>query len=367
MTDAITFLPPPRATNNASADAFALNRWTHEFFELAFTQGGLVTSETLAQQLEDQYPILFNLGSVTDSAADKLPYFSGVNTWSLADFTSTARGLVAKTTVADMLTYLGITLLTAEQAMDVIAGMIQNGTGLTWTYNDGANTLTGDVSLLGFSTTQLAEGLNLYFTNERVDDRVAVLIQNGTGISWFYNDGANTLTPTISLASFSTTNLSEGANLYYTDERVDDRVAALLVAGTGISLSYNDGANTLTISESTTLASGVYTPTLTNVVNLDASTAYQCQYMRVGSVVTVSGRIDLDPTTSGVDTQVGITLPIASNFGAIEDCGGTAAAVGVQQAGAIMADSTNDRALLEFTAATNANKQMNFSFTYRII
>lgn len=32
-----------------------------------------------------------------------------------------------------------------------------------------------------------------------------------------------------------------------TDEAIDDRVAALLVAGTGITLTYDDGANTLTI------------------------------------------------------------------------------------------------------------------------
>ncbi len=43
--------------------------------------------------------------------------------------------------------------------------------------------------------------------------------------------------------------LSEGAtNLYFTNERVDDRVGALLQAGTGISLSYNDASNLLTIS-----------------------------------------------------------------------------------------------------------------------
>jgi hypothetical protein len=46
----------------------------------------------------------------------------------------------------------------------------------------------------------------------------------------------------------STTNLSEGTNLYFTDERVDDRVNNLLIAGDNIALTYNDGANTLTIS-----------------------------------------------------------------------------------------------------------------------
>jgi len=44
-------------------------------------------------------------------------------------------------------------------------------------------------------------------------------------------------------------NISEGAvNKYYTDERVDDRVSSLLVAGSNITLTYNDPANTLTIA-----------------------------------------------------------------------------------------------------------------------
>jgi hypothetical protein len=43
--------------------------------------------------------------------------------------------------------------------------------------------------------------------------------------------------------------IQEGTtNLYLTNERVDDRVNDLLVAGSGISLSYNDVANTLTIA-----------------------------------------------------------------------------------------------------------------------
>ena len=45
--------------------------------------------------------------------------------------------------------------------------------------------------------------------------------------------------------------VTEGSNnLYFTNERVDDRVSSLLTAGTGISLSYDDNANTLTITGS---------------------------------------------------------------------------------------------------------------------
>jgi hypothetical protein len=38
-----------------------------------------------------------------------------------------------------------------------------------------------------------------------------------------------------------------------TAEDVDDRVANLLIAGTGISLNYNDNANTLTVNTTTNI------------------------------------------------------------------------------------------------------------------
>jgi hypothetical protein len=51
-------------------------------------------------------------------------------------------------------------------------------------------------------------------------------MQNGTGIAWTYNDAANTLTPNVSLASFSTSNLAEGSNLYFTDARARAAISA---------------------------------------------------------------------------------------------------------------------------------------------
>jgi len=57
-----------------------------------------------------------------------------------------------------------------------------------------------------YNTTQilglgnLTNYINASSFNESVDDRVAVLIQNGTGITWSYNDTANTLTPTVTAA-----------------------------------------------------------------------------------------------------------------------------------------------------------------------
>ena len=50
--------------------------------------------------------------------------------------------------------------------------------------------------------------------------------------------------------TLDTGSIGEGSNLYHTNERVDDRVNALLTAGTGISLSYDDAAGSLTITNS---------------------------------------------------------------------------------------------------------------------
>lgn len=81
--------------------------------------------------------------------------------------------------------------------------------------------------------------------NEAAQDATASLIQNGTGITWVYNDASNTFTPTVSLASFSTSNLSEGSNLYFTDERAQDAVGGMLTDTSEIDFTYNDGAATI--------------------------------------------------------------------------------------------------------------------------
>ncbi len=123
----------------------------------------------------------------------------------------------------------------------------------------------------------------------------------------------------------------------------------------------------LTTSQITDVASGIYTPGLTNAVNVAASTAYSCQYLRVGTVVTVSGQVDVDPTGIG-DTQLGIALPIASNFANANECGGAAAAPGIAgESAGIIGDAANNRATLRWTAVDVTNQAFAFTFTYRIL
>lgn len=72
------------------------------------------------------------------------------------------------------------------------------------------------------STDDLSEGsTNLYYTNSRFDTR---------------------------FGTKSTTDLTEGTNLYFTNERVDDRINGLFVAGEAIDFTYSDVANTFTVA-----------------------------------------------------------------------------------------------------------------------
>lgn len=122
------------------------------------------------------------------------------------------------------------------------------------------STVTG-AAFLGKSTDNLPEGGgNLYFTSSRVRLKVQQMIQAGTGVTVTVNELAETITISAlgevrsvntktGFVSLDTNDIPEGGtNKYFTDERVDDRVANLLQAGANVTLSYDDSLNRLTIS-----------------------------------------------------------------------------------------------------------------------
>ena len=79
--------------------------------------------------------------------------------------------------------------------------------------------------LSSFSTTNLAEGTNLYYTDARFDTRLASKttdnLAEGTK-KYFTNANFDTR-----LSSKTTADLTEGSNLYYTNARVDSRISAI--------------------------------------------------------------------------------------------------------------------------------------------
>lgn len=161
-------------------------------------------------------------------------------------------------------------------------------------------------------------------------------------------------------------------------DTLTERFRVLAVAGTGESLLELTNGTGLSIGRTNVTSpatsdgnvySGTYTPTLTNTTNVAASTAYACQYMRVGNVVTVSGRVNIDATTTATNTTLGVSLPVASNFAAAQNAGGTFSPSSAAQSvsGVIFADSTNDRASFRILIDSAAAADYYFTFTYQVI
>lgn len=116
-----------------------------------------------------------------------------------------------------------------------------------------------------------------------------------------------------------------------------------------------------------TLTSGTYTPTLSNIANVSASTANLCQYLRVGNVVTVSGSCAVDAVTTLTTTQIRISLPIASVFTNTVQAGGVLASQINGAAGSIQSENTSGTVQCQWQPVSTSNDTYGFTFTYQVI
>jgi hypothetical protein len=177
---------------------------------------------------------------------------------------------------------------------DSINTVVAAGEGIDVTYNDAANTYTvsaEDASdtnkgVASFSSTDfVVTSGNVTINSESIADIVGGMVTGNTetGITVTYQDGDNTLDFAVAdqFPSHTTSDLAEGTNLYYTEERVQDEIADTIVGGTGIDATYNDSAGTLSLDIDSTVTTNSGTQTLTNKTlstgtslsaNLDAGT-----------------------------------------------------------------------------------------------
>jgi len=150
---------------------------------------------------------------------------------------------------------------------------------------------TNDRARANHTGTQLTNTLSDF--NESVDDRVAALVIGGTGITSTYNDVANTLT----IASTVT---------QYTDEQAQDAVGTILTDSSSVDFTYNDVANTITAA---VLPAGVNHNALQNYVanqHVDHST------VSISAGTGLSGGGDLTATRTLNIANTGV---IAAAYG----------------------------------------------------
>lgn len=117
---------------------------------------------------------------------------------------------------------------------------------------------------------------------------------------------ANTGSSTINIDSLGAKTIKKNGNT--------DLVSGDIQAGAIYSLVY-DGTNFQIVGSQGVSTSGTYTPTVTLSAYMSGATASPCQYMRVGNVVTVSGKIQAaDDGTPAQNALFYISLPIATSI-----------------------------------------------------
>jgi hypothetical protein len=137
----------------------------------------------------------------------------------------------------------------------------------------------------------------------------------------------------------------------------------------GTALHNNAGSVTGTTNQQ--IASGTYTTTLTNSTNVASSTVSgtTAKWMRVGNVVTVSGFVQVTPTSgASAPTLLRISLPIASTWVENGNCNGTANQVNSVDPASIFADlGATTTATLQFTASSTAAHGYNYQYSYTVL
>lgn len=180
------------------------------------------------------------------------------NKLNTSDFTSTANAWLVQRTTDDLgegsnnLYYTDTrarAAITAGTGVTYSGGAISIGQSVATTDNVTFNTVTTDVtgtvsSLSNHSTTNLSEGTNLYYTDARADARIANAIKDEDNMA---SDSATHVPSQQSVKAYIATQIAtkdnsdeitEGStNLYFTNARADARIA--LATGANLSLANN--------------------------------------------------------------------------------------------------------------------------------
>jgi len=198
----------------------------------------------------------------------------------------------------------GITLISGEDASSTNKGIASfSSTDFTVT--------TGHVSL----------------NNESVQDIVGAMVTGNTetGITVTYEDSDGTLDFAVAdqFPSHTTSDLAEGTNLYYTAERVQDEISTTIVAGTGLDSTYSDGAGTFTIDIDSTVTTNSGTQTLTNKTlgtgtalsaNLDAGTNKITNLGAPTSSTDAATKAYVDSVSEGLHVHAAARVYVAANI-----------------------------------------------------
>lgn len=248
---------------------------------------------------------------------------------------------------------------------------------------------------IGTITATIARRVN-FLTPITATDRVAIEITQDGGVTWFELDNQShtqpfeyqtTTTYGVRGASVSSTtfdvvfghyrNTSTGVfgavgnSWSAASDTYKWRVKktrAGTAAGFGLASSSTPGLVNPYTEGSGVVYSATYTPTLTAAANVGTLAVETVWYSRNGKMITVFGSITGTPASgSGTVTQIGITLPVATDLTLAHQLSGHCQyQSGNRDSGYVVGDATNNRAEINFKSNATANDRVNFSFSYML-
>lgn len=214
------------------------------------------------------------------------------------------------------------TVVVAGEGIDVSYN--DAGNAYTVSAEDASDTNKGIASFQ--SSDFVVTNGDVALNDEAIQDAVGAMLTGNTetGITVTYEDSDGTIDFAVAdqFPSHTTSDLAEGTNLYYTPERVQDEISTTIVDGTGLDKSYNDGAGTLTLSIDSTVTTNSGSQTLTNKTlgasttlgaNLDAGTYKITNLGAPTNSTDAATKAYVDAVSEGLHIHAAADVYVAAN------------------------------------------------------
>lgn len=200
-------------------------------------------SGNIQSQIDGKQPLdatLTALAGVTTSS-DKIIYATGSDVFNTTTLTSYIRTLLDDSTAVLARATLGLGTAATSNTGDFQAPLV---------FRSGVINVGNEISLSGVSLNALltvtpAADTVPYFTSSSV---ASVTTLSSYGRTLIDDTDATTARSTLGLGTLAVLNSITSSSVTDFSEAVDDRVGTLLTAGSGVTIAYDDAANTLDLS-----------------------------------------------------------------------------------------------------------------------
>ena len=252
----------------------------------------------IASQWTSVNPILAAGEMGVESDTNKFKFGNGTDTWTALSYAASDAAAIG------------------EISQDAIYTALTMGSGLSKTYNDGANTITINVDSAVVATKSYVDGQISTLSNSTATDFIPVTDRGAA----------------LGVASLGAGGKVPASELDIT-ETVQDVIGAALIPSTGVGITYNDTAGTLTVGvtsdvvlkdEAQTITNKTLTSpkinenvvlssTATELNQIHSSGVSNGDLVKLHAVTATSAELNyLNGTSSAVQTQLDAKAPLAS-------------------------------------------------------